>query len=195
MPTLNVDLGDIALAMNSAYGEIEHFLDLETGDLVLISDGISAEDDPRITLVEQDDGSRFVEIPGWPANEGYRDMEDFIETVADGRLQEQLDQVIQGKGAFRCFKDTLLDYPQERERWFGFRNQREQERVVNWLESVNVKPAGNQAPTSVPHIFIHGFLSSAAGTKARFLADKLAPFPNASSYAIELNPTHATLNL
>ena len=45
-----------------------------------------------------------------------------------------------GRGAFRHFKDVLLDYPDERERWFKFKNARVRERILEWLESEGVEP-------------------------------------------------------
>jgi hypothetical protein len=33
-------------------------------------------------------------------------------------LQERLEDAISGCSAYRHFKDVLLDYPTERERWF-----------------------------------------------------------------------------
>ncbi len=45
--------------------------------------------------------------------ESYRDMEDFIETIGSQRLRSQLAYAIQGRGAFRRFKVTLLAHPGE----------------------------------------------------------------------------------
>jgi hypothetical protein len=45
---------------------------------------------------------------------------------------------INGKGAFRRFKDVLLDYPEERERWFQFKGAKEQKRALEWLDDIEV---------------------------------------------------------
>ena len=65
-------------------------------------------------------------------------MAAFIETVANARLRDRLSRAIQGRGAFRRFKDALLDYPQERERWFAFRDARQRERTLEWLASEGI---------------------------------------------------------
>jgi predicted esterase YcpF (UPF0227 family) len=44
-------------------------------------------------------------------------------------------------------------------------------------------------PETASLVFLHGFLSSARGSKSRFLAEKLAATPDADFHAIELNPT------
>jgi hypothetical protein len=61
-------------------------------------------------------------------------MEAFIETVEDDQVRPWLWRLIQGRGAFRRFKDALLDYPDLRERWFAFRDARAEQRMMDWLE-------------------------------------------------------------
>ncbi|HZB96787.1 MAG TPA: UPF0158 family protein [Herpetosiphonaceae bacterium] len=92
-------------------------------------------------LVEEGFGTRFVEVPKAESRDGYSDMEAFIDTVQDRRFQNRLWRAIQGKGAFRRFKDTLFDDPRERERWFAFQNERVQQRVLEWLEDEEIEPA------------------------------------------------------
>jgi len=65
-------------------------------------------------------------------------MQDFIATIEDKHLVELLEVAINGKGAFRWFKDVLLNYTNEREKWFQFRDDRIEERALEWLESINV---------------------------------------------------------
>ena len=45
---------------------------------------------------------------------------------------------INGKGAFRRFKDVLLNYPEERERWFQFKDDKTEERALEWLDDIDV---------------------------------------------------------
>jgi hypothetical protein len=77
-------------------------------------------------------------VPTADSRASYRDMEDFIETVSDPRLRSQLAYAIQGRGAFRRFKDTLLAHPSERERWFVFSQVRVRERVLAWLRDEGI---------------------------------------------------------
>ncbi|RPI30315.1 MAG: hypothetical protein EHM70_14205 [Chloroflexota bacterium] len=90
--------------------------------------------------VEADSGSRFIAIPSEDSHEGYRDMEAFIGTVRDRGLQERLERAIRGRGAFRYFKDILLDYPAERERWFQFKQERLHQRILDWLLAHEITP-------------------------------------------------------
>jgi hypothetical protein len=83
---------------------------------------------------------RYIAVPRAESRDGYGDMEEFIETVRSDSLQDRLWCAISGRGAFRRFKDVLEDYPQERERWFGFRDARVRQRVLDWLEEEGIEP-------------------------------------------------------
>ncbi len=56
-------------------------------------------------------------------------------------LQERLQVAIQGRGAFRRFKDVRSSHPQERDRWFRFHDQRLQQRVLDWLDEEGIAPS------------------------------------------------------
>lgn len=85
-------------------------------------------------------GTRYLRIPQADSREGYHDMEDFIGTVRNERLREKLEVAIQGQGAFRRFKDVLASAPDERERWFAFKDERVRRRVLEWLEAEGIEP-------------------------------------------------------
>jgi Uncharacterised protein family (UPF0158) len=161
---LRVDIFEVADAMESSFnGEHHHYLDTETGEVILIPDEILsaiqdheseevrdfrdweksfAEDAKKI---ESDKHKRYIEIPALESWEGYRHMEAFAETVRDKSLQEKLAIALDGKGAFGRFKNALLDYPTERERWFEFKNKQMAEEVRQWLESIEIEPTSEHS--------------------------------------------------
>jgi hypothetical protein len=70
-------------------------------------------------------------LPSWV---WYQDMADFAETITDERAGRRLARAIQGKGAFRRFKDELHDeYPDLLPAWYAFRDARAKRRAVQWL--------------------------------------------------------------
>jgi hypothetical protein len=77
-------------------------------------------------------------------------MERFIVTVPEPRLQDELWRAIEGRGAFRRFKDVLLSYPSERERWFSFSDRCIHDRMVDWLRFEGIEPANPIEPPDVP---------------------------------------------
>jgi len=62
----------------------------------------------------------------------------FIATMRNRHLQERLERAISGRGAFRYFKDVLLDYSAERERWFQFKQVHLHQRMLDWLEAQGI---------------------------------------------------------
>jgi hypothetical protein len=67
-------------------------------------------------------------------------MERFIPMVDDGELRDQLTRAIDGKGAFRRFKDVLMSHGPERERWFAFRSERLRVFMEAWLAAHALAP-------------------------------------------------------
>jgi hypothetical protein len=55
-------------------------------------------------------------------------------------LRAALEQAIDGKGAFRRFKDVLMSYATERERWFAFRSERLRVFMEAWLAAHAIVP-------------------------------------------------------
>jgi hypothetical protein len=68
-------------------------------------------------------------------------MERFVGAVADQPLRERLLVAIDGKGAFRRFKDVLLAFPAERERWFAYRSELLHLHIQTWLDHLHVEVA------------------------------------------------------
>ena len=104
---LRIDLSDLDLAFENASHGATYYLDTQTGEVVLVAEGVD-EDEELGQQIEQDDGTRFRDIPHADGRESYRDMERFIDTVENARFRDELLQAIQGRGALRRLKDTLL---------------------------------------------------------------------------------------
>ena len=70
-------------------------------------------------------------LPSWV---WYQDMADFADGITDGRAGRRLARAIQGKGAFRRFKDELhQEHPDLLAAWYEFRDTRARCRAVQWL--------------------------------------------------------------
>ena len=92
--------------------EVHSYLHLSTGEVLRVVDGIA---DPEMHQRIASDTS-YMRIEPVSSREQYRWMERFVGSVSDGGLRERLVMAIDGKGAFRRFKDVLLAFPAERER-------------------------------------------------------------------------------
>jgi hypothetical protein len=127
--------------LNAIYKALGDYCDDDTFAAVLIER--AHPDWMRVMLdeahkVEQDDGTTYIAVPKADSRESYHVMEDFIKTVADQRFQAQLQYAIQGRGAFRRFKDALLTHSDERDRWFAFNAAHVRERMLAWLEGEGI---------------------------------------------------------
>lgn len=133
---LKINLDELCAAMDDASYKNEYFLDLQKGEVLLISEYADEGETEELKERIDEDFKRYKRVPKAESNEGYRDMEDFITAADNEHLAELLEVAINGKGAFRRFKDVLLNYPEERERWFQFKNDRMRERAMEWLDDI-----------------------------------------------------------
>jgi Uncharacterised protein family (UPF0158)/Nucleotidyltransferase domain len=122
-----VDLDDLAQALEDHSYEHSWWLDPKTGEVVLWSNYLEEQGEP-------DPESRGLRpIDPLPSHEGYEEMQEFIERVRDPYARDLLERAIAGRGAFRRFKDTLLDFPSLRDAWFRFHDARLERRAIDWL--------------------------------------------------------------
>jgi hypothetical protein len=69
-----------------------------------------------------------------PSHVWYQDMADFAGGITDERAGRRLARALQGRGAFRRFKDELHEeYPHLLPVWHAFRDTRAQRRALEWL--------------------------------------------------------------
>lgn len=108
-------------------------VDLETGEVwptpaVDYAQEIGEEDED-----ESDDPDKWLWVDCEGSRDGYRDMELYIGTVRDPGRADRLEIAISGRGAFRRFKDVLVRWPGELDRWYEFSAERQRGRARAWL--------------------------------------------------------------
>jgi len=116
--------------------EVHSYLHVLTGDVLRIVDGIA---DPQMHARIAAD-TTYLRIEPVSSREQYRWMERYIPMVDSAELQERLTRAIDGKGAFRRFKDVLMSHGTERERWFAFRSERLRIFMEAWLNAHALNP-------------------------------------------------------
>ncbi|MEO8840706.1 MAG: UPF0158 family protein [Kofleriaceae bacterium] len=138
---LDWDALEIAVERNSP--DTDSYLDLQTGRVTTITTG-----DPEAVINRQkvsENIRNYLRVEPASSREQYRWMEKFVGSVTDEPLRERLVISIDGKGAFRRFKDVLLAYPAERERWFSYRAELLHWHIRTWLEEHEIS-ASNEPP-------------------------------------------------
>ncbi|HEY3254024.1 MAG TPA: UPF0158 family protein [Polyangiaceae bacterium] len=127
--------------------EVHSYLHLVSGEVLRVVDGIA---DPEMHSRIASD-TTYMRIEPVSSREQYRWMERFIPMVEEGELRDQLTSAIDGKGAFRRFKDVLMTYGTERERWFAFRSERLRVFMEAWLTAHGLAPTARPVwPPDVP---------------------------------------------
>jgi Uncharacterised protein family (UPF0158). len=139
MPPATINWSDLEIAFERNSPEQESFLDLENGDLLSIVEGEPDAAARRAKVANNPD--RFVRVDPASSREQYRWMERFVGVVQDQALRERLLVAIDGKGAFRRFKDVLLAFPAERERWFAHRSELLHLHIQTWIEHMQIQVA------------------------------------------------------
>lgn len=124
----------LALTMTSDTLEYRYFFDSETGAVLLSypdTDDLpeDLEDNPRYRYIEP--------IPSWLAFEA---MQDFVDSLPEGRPARALQRALAGRKPFRHFKDALLDYPSLREEWFSRQRDFELRQATKWCEEHDIEP-------------------------------------------------------
>ena len=140
MRKVEIDLSELIYAFNSCRIGYEHYLDIVTGEILYTCDELmdTEEIEKIYERIEREPG-RYLAIPTDSSREGYRDMEAFTDTVKDENLRDKLRIALNGRGAFRRFKDVLLDYLEYRERWFKFKEERTKSRINEWLQKNKIE--------------------------------------------------------
>jgi len=139
-----VNWDDLEMALTANPAEWSHYLDRRTGEVRMVP--IDRLDDEGIWPSGDEidaglDAGHLIPIEPIGSSVEYGWMAEFAASVADARLRDRLEVALDGRGAFRRFKNALLDAPDERERWFAFRDARLRAAAREWLAEQGIEPA------------------------------------------------------
>lgn len=136
---LPVDLDMLATELE---GDISYstggYLDLRTGEVYdeNFTDSFVVGDDAAIDVEEEPD--RWWRFDRRGSGDGWRDMADFATRQRDVPLRERLERAIEGKGAFRRFRD-LIHEEGLAERWHAFSTDRQLGRAREFLAGEGIR--------------------------------------------------------
>lgn len=138
MKKINVKWDYVETAFERNSPDLQSYIDRESGDVLVITEGQPEDEESRRKVAATPEG--YVRIEPASSREQYRWMERFVASVEDDALRERLLLAIDGKGAFRRFKDVLLSYPVERERWFNYRANLLHFHINQWFDTKGLEP-------------------------------------------------------
>lgn len=148
---IQVNLKDIIEEMEIQFEKSLSLLNMKTGEIVLVTseDLRAAEEEPFDHLPEWQQENRkiaidvvenfenYIELPTkYDVNE-YKIMENFCLSVSNQWKQEALLRAIKGKGAFRRFKDKIIDFEME-EQWYTYRYECFKQIAIKWCQGNNI---------------------------------------------------------
>jgi len=144
---LDTKTGEIIILSEDIINKAQEILDESYDDDIGDYEDVEVEEVPIIPEWMEDeielaldifiyDKDRYTRIPERTPRYGYETMKAFAETLKDDSLRENLLELLDGKNAFRRFKDSLAPYPKERKLWYGFNARASRNEITAWLLSI-----------------------------------------------------------
>lgn len=133
---MKVKLTDVIDAIEMTDQFSEYFLDKETGEIVWMND-MAMDHEEQEEIGERLDEHGFFRLPTQYDINEYEIMEDFIQTLS-GRAHSKLDSAIRGRGAFRRFKDGILELGID-EDWYIFQAEAYRRIAIEWCEENGIE--------------------------------------------------------
>ncbi|MDD3027680.1 MAG: UPF0158 family protein [Erysipelotrichaceae bacterium] len=132
---MKIELDEVIDALESASPDLDFFYNRETGEIIMRSDDMIMGMDDDEFEEQWDD---LIRLPGQYEIDEYSMMDEFVAGLPEGKAQDELDQSLLGKGAFRRFKDKanrlgLADS------WYEYRNNQYLKIAIEWCEANEIE--------------------------------------------------------
>lgn len=127
----DIDVEEIATAL-ADQTDYEHrwLLDPRTGRVAFWTSDTGIDGENPVDIDELD----LLPIDPIPSYVWYKDMADFADGISDEKAGRRLASALQGRGAFRRFKNQLYEHhPELISSWHALRDVRAERRTVAWL--------------------------------------------------------------
>ena len=89
-----------------------------------------------VEFLEHED--EYIALPNQFDINEYEIMEDFCGNLDNQRIRNDLLNAIAGRGAFRRFKDTIIQYNIEKQ-WYSFRDMAYKNIAIQWCEENDIE--------------------------------------------------------
>ncbi len=147
-----VKLSDIIDAIEIMTDESSSYLNMKTGEVVMITDeemGAAEEDEPleeypewqresietAKKVLETED---YISLPDKFDVHEYSIMERFCLSIDDEKIRNIMYSSIKGSGAFRRFKDNIHEYDIADE-WYKYKSEALKQMAIDWCKENNVE--------------------------------------------------------
>ena len=150
---MKVKIATIADELQMQFDESLAYFNTEDGEIYVVSnEELSAaeegeppiEDFPEwqqeaVKIAQQIiSGDQYIALPTKYDVHEYAIMEEFCESVADQKVSDALQIAIQGKGAFRRFKDACHRF-EISDQWYSYQTEALKEIAISWCKENNLE--------------------------------------------------------
>ncbi|NLI12524.1 UPF0158 family protein [Pelotomaculum propionicicum] len=134
MRQVAVTLAWIINAFENSSKHSEYYVDLQTGDVRYFSPMDFPEHEDTMKKLDKQP-ERFVRLPKLEKELSLKIKQDFIAGLDDANLKKQLENELEDIR----FRRVLMDYEEERRKWYRFQNERYTEFLKKWFGEKNIE--------------------------------------------------------
>ena len=134
---MSIRLEELLIAIQSSNMELKIFYSKIEERLICVFDGLVDGEENSELIEEIECSDDYILVPNKYDVDEYSMMEKFIYTIPSELIQSRLEELIQGKGAFRRFKDAIFNLGITEE-WYKFRDECYKEFAKEWCEYHNI---------------------------------------------------------
>lgn len=132
--SITVNISNIIDELEMMNSDMQSFLNIQTGKIITMFDNLESE---YATNEIENNTENYISLPTHYDINEYSIMEDFIDSLDDIGIENQLYRAINGKGAFRYFRDTIRNLGIENKR-FAFKANAFKEIAIKWCKENNI---------------------------------------------------------
>ena len=137
---MGINLSSLINIFMQMESEKIYFFNKKTGQVLsFVTSNLSKKDMEIIEGIKKNKNS-WISLPKRPPSEYYRDMEEFIPTLNDIKLQERLKTALNsGRYASKSFRDQLKGKNYETEKWNEFQRKKMKSFIISFLRQSGFK--------------------------------------------------------
>lgn len=138
MNASDLDLNALSHALEDSDPDREHFLDLESGSLWTFVFSEATDETREAYENARSAPERWFRIPSRTPQQTFEEIEDFVEALPEGDVQEALFVALERRGAFRNFREALMEHQEIRQQWISLSRSKARERLTSFLRSMGL---------------------------------------------------------
>ncbi len=110
---IKISKRDLLFVLQKRLPEIDYFLDLENGEIIPAFE-ITKKDFERL---QKSFPARFYKIKAFSGKETFFIVKNFINSIKDKKIKEEINNNLQQKATYKKFKEVLKKYDREWQEW------------------------------------------------------------------------------